>query len=310
MTIDFQPEVGTRFERPAAGTMTHHLDPARVAALLGLEVEPVQREEAPQAPAQAAPEAQQAALTMHEVRSISVGLASTAGLLADPTLPDAMRERLTQLLVEETCRLQRRVRPDADAERAPQPGARARVALDRVVARVCDLHEVRGTHVTLAQPVERTWTSVPEDVVVEVVGALLENAARHAPGARVRVSATRVAGGLRVRVSDDGPGVDPLLVPHVFEAWARRAGSPGQGLGLASARDLVRTWGGDLRLVAREGGATWDVLLPETSSPWTGGPAADAVAPARAWDAHAPQAAAQAATQAATRMVVLHGRAF
>jgi signal transduction histidine kinase len=83
--------------------------------------------------------------------------------------------------------------------------------------------------------------------------ALIENAL-HYGGGRVTVVPRPGA----VDVLDDGPGIDPAELEQVFERFHRgsvgRAGPPGTGLGLAIARELMRRWGGDVRLANREGG--------------------------------------------------------
>ena len=61
-----------------------------------------------------------------------------------------------------------------------------------------------------------------------------------------------------IDVLDEGPGIDPAELEQVFERFHRgsagRAGPPGTGLGLPIARELMRRWGGDVRLANREGG--------------------------------------------------------
>ncbi len=63
-----------------------------------------------------------------------------------------------------------------------------------------------------------------------------------------------------IDVLDEGPGIDPAELEQVFERFHRgsagRAGPPGTGLGLPIARELMRRWGGDVRLANREGGGT------------------------------------------------------
>jgi signal transduction histidine kinase len=83
--------------------------------------------------------------------------------------------------------------------------------------------------------------------------ALIENAL-HYGGGRV----TLVPRPGAVDVLDEGPGIDPAELEQVFERFHRgsagRAGPPGTGLGLPIARELMRRWGGDVRLANREGG--------------------------------------------------------
>jgi len=97
-----------------------------------------------------------------------------------------------------------------------------------------------------------------------VLNILLVNAARHA-GTPVRIDVVDAGGQVSVSVSDRGPGVPVAFRNEIFERGARRQGSPGQGLGLSIARDLVHDLGGTLALdLEREGGARFEVTLPAT----------------------------------------------
>jgi len=75
--------------------------------------------------------------------------------------------------------------------------------------------------------------------------------------------------GVRIRVQDDGAGIDPAFLPHVFERFRQADGSGirqhgGLGLGLAIVRQLVELHGGTIRAES-EGlgkGSTFTVELP------------------------------------------------
>jgi signal transduction histidine kinase len=93
---------------------------------------------------------------------------------------------------------------------------------------------------------------VASEDLTELLGALIENAARHA---RQRV---RVTGGMRddddgacaeLRIGDDGPGLGNIAAEAVLSRGARldEAG-PGHGLGLAIVNDLMQATGGAIRL--------------------------------------------------------------
>jgi len=98
----------------------------------------------------------------------------------------------------------------------------------------------------------------------EVLTNLVSNAVRHAgrPGT-VRVVASETAGSLEIAVVDSGAGIDPDVLPRVFERFAKDAASPGFGLGLAIARGLVEAHGGTLSASSEVGaGTTMVVRLP------------------------------------------------
>lgn len=80
---------------------------------------------------------------------------------------------------------------------------------------------------------------------------LVENAARY--GDRVWISAERKINGIEVIIDDDGPGVpeekrEDVFKPFVRLEASRNPGTGGVGLGLAIARDVVRSHGGEIVL--------------------------------------------------------------
>jgi PAS domain S-box-containing protein len=72
------------------------------------------------------------------------------------------------------------------------------------------------------------------------------------------------ASAIVVRVSDTGVGIEPRLIPRIFDPFFKtKAAGEGAGLGLAIAHNLVRRVGGDIRVTSEPGeGSTFDVILP------------------------------------------------
>jgi signal transduction histidine kinase len=89
---------------------------------------------------------------------------------------------------------------------------------------------------------------VAEDVLTEMLGALIENAARFARR-QVRVAGVVTDGGVRLSIDDDGPGMEEGRAEAALMRGGRldEAG-PGHGLGLAIVRDLVEASAGELSL--------------------------------------------------------------
>jgi signal transduction histidine kinase len=104
--------------------------------------------------------------------------------------------------------------------------------------------------------------AVPEEPVVvladstrleQVFTNLLTNAAKYTdPGGRITVNLTN-GNGARVTVTDNGRGIDPVVLPGVFDLFTRGATDVrGFGVGLAVTRRLVELHGGSIE--ARSGG--------------------------------------------------------
>jgi two-component system sensor histidine kinase BaeS len=98
----------------------------------------------------------------------------------------------------------------------------------------------------------------------EVLANLVANGLRHTPaGGRVTIAGRAAAGTLVLGVADTGPGIDPEIVPHVFDRFVKGADSRGSGLGLANARGLVEAHGGTISVESPAGGGTtFLVALP------------------------------------------------
>jgi signal transduction histidine kinase len=99
----------------------------------------------------------------------------------------------------------------------------------------------------------------------EVFANLLLNAIRHTPpGGSVEVAADRADDGrVAFVIRDTGRGIDPQVLPHVFDRFVKAAGSGGAGLGLAIARSLVQAHGGYISAESSSGnGTTIRFVLP------------------------------------------------
>ena len=112
--------------------------------------------------------------------------------------------------------------------------------------------------------------NIPEDLrlpvasedLLEIVGALVENAARYARR-RVRITGEAIQGGVLL-IEDDGPGIGPEQVAEALLRGGRldEAGS-GHGLGLAIAHDMVDATRGTITLLRSElGGLKVTIAWP------------------------------------------------
>jgi signal transduction histidine kinase len=105
------------------------------------------------------------------------------------------------------------------------------------------------------------------DALTRVVSNLVDNAARHARTG-VTIDVRRQPGdGVRLTVADDGPGIPAEDRTRVFERFTRLDGARsrdagGSGLGLSIVRELVRAYGGDVRLEDNGPGLRAVVTLP------------------------------------------------
>jgi signal transduction histidine kinase len=103
---------------------------------------------------------------------------------------------------------------------------------------------------------------IDADDLTEALGALLENAARHAAG-QVRVTVRQSDGTVAVAVADDGPGIPEAALARLTARGARLDTSgPGAGLGLAIASEIAEAAGGSLALEDARPGLVALLRLP------------------------------------------------
>lgn len=129
---------------------------------------------------------------------------------------------------------------------------------------------------------ERIWTLDPipqpihvrgdAEALVDVLVNLLENARRHTRvGGSVRVGVRAAGGRAVITVADDGEGIDPELLPHIFERFsradrARGRTTGGTGLGLSICKAYVEAHGGTISIASElEVGTTVTIDLPRVS---------------------------------------------
>ncbi len=126
--------------------------------------------------------------------------------------------------------------------------------------------EAAAAGVTLAMesPDDLPILDVDPVRIREVLANLIANALRHTPqGGTVTVAGSASASAIELTVHDNGPGIDPQLLPHVFDRFVSGPGSRGSGLGLAIARGLVEAHGGEISAESPAGGGTtFRVVLP------------------------------------------------
>ena len=108
-------------------------------------------------------------------------------------------------------------------------------------------------------------------LVSAALAHLLENAAQYSPsGQPIAVTARAGQDGFEVSVTDNGPGLDPSELEHLFERFYRgrtaRQSSFGTGMGLAITRGLLAAAGGRVWAEnAPGGGARFAIVVPGTT---------------------------------------------
>jgi signal transduction histidine kinase len=103
--------------------------------------------------------------------------------------------------------------------------------------------------------------------VRQAVENLLANAVQHAPpGSMVNVRVAYEESAARatavVAITDSGPGIDPTLLPTLFERFARSPSSNGLGIGLFLARRIAEAHDGGVDVRSSSHGTQFRLFLP------------------------------------------------
>jgi len=130
--------------------------------------------------------------------------------------------------------------------------------------------DARGVRVEMVLDPKTGPMSGDSERLQQVVWNLLSNAIKFAPEKRgqVQLRVQAIASHVRITVEDNGPGIDPDFLPHVFERFSQADSSTarrhkGLGLGLAIVRHLVELHGGTVQAKnLPRGGALFVIDLP------------------------------------------------
>jgi len=214
----------------------------------------------------------------HELRTPLTSIRALAEILADdPDLPREDRLRFYRIIVRECERLTRLVNQVLDLAKLEsghgewQPEALemwdlVQEAIEAIVP-LAQEKQVR-LEVSIEPGLPAVWAD--RDRVVQVILNLLNNALKFVPAGAgiitIRVG-RQAAGEIAVQVADNGPGIPPEFMPHVFDRFRQATGGsekpPGTGLGLAICKRIVEHLGGRIWVESLPGeGARFTFTVP------------------------------------------------
>jgi signal transduction histidine kinase len=126
-----------------------------------------------------------------------------------------------------------------------------------------DRFKLEVEHLPAVFPCDRNLMSL-------VLRSLADNAVKYTPpGSKIVLSGQATAEGVVLMVADNGLGISPMDLPHLFERFYRgqnTGNKPGTGLSLALARRMVEMQGGTLNLASSPGhGCQVSIFLPTHS---------------------------------------------
>jgi signal transduction histidine kinase len=202
-------------------------------------------------------------------------------MMAEMQLDDSTRDRYLGIVADETSRLERLIGDLLDLARLEGGGgtlAMESIAVEQLFARVSARHEraCRDANVVMRTTIEPGAEIVrgDRDRLEQALQNLAANALRYAPdGSEIELRARPLGGGVALTVSDQGPGIAPEHLPHVFDRFYKAeesrvslsGGAPlshGSGLGLSIVKAIVERHGGQISVRSQPGRTVFELVVP------------------------------------------------
>ncbi len=224
----------------------------------------------------------------HELRTpltVILGLGEELSRLQSPEVPASVTEA-GQAIERQGRQLLTLVNQMLDISKVKsslgeQPRTEGNVAqyVAMVVEHYQEMARQKGVAVNYTADEGGIETSYVADYVEKLVGNLMSNAIKFTPqGGNVDVELHRHDNSLLLTVSDNGKGIAPEYLPHIFEPFFNVGSAEGTGVGLALVKQIVDELKGDIKVESKEGeGSKFRVSLPimPTSQPSSPTPTAE-----------------------------------
>jgi two-component system sensor histidine kinase KdpD len=212
----------------------------------------------------------------HDLKTPLAAVIGTAHTLRDVSdnLTEAEKRDLLQTIIDESERLNRFIANLLDMTKLESGAVVAKTSLQ-------DLSEITGValrrtskilanhQVELALASDLPLLELDPVLLEQVLFNLLDNAAKYAPaGTTVRITARRQKDGVILQIIDEGEGIPPGDLEHIFDKFYRAQKTDrvraGTGLGLAISRGFMETMHGTISAANRADrpGAVFTIRLP------------------------------------------------
>jgi len=193
----------------------------------------------------------------HELRNPLAPIRNSLQILKLPRLDAATAQQAREMMERQVHHLVRLVDDLLDVSRVMRGKIDLRketMELATIVARALEtakpLIEVQGHELDFSLPEESLLLHADPVRLAQVVGNLLTNAAKYTePNGRIWLSAWREGDQAVLNVRDSGIGIEPDVLPHIFELFvqadhASTKAQGGLGIGLTLVKNLVEMHGG------------------------------------------------------------------
>jgi signal transduction histidine kinase len=213
-------------------------------------------------------------LASHELKTPVTSIRLFSELVARH--PNAVQPRLVQTILRQSAQLTQLINDLLDVSRLQlgrMPVEMRPLDLNELLTEICERRrQVVESHIVLCLAEEAAIKVQGDPVRLEQVFTnLIDNAVKYSPkGSRIGVRVRRLDGHALVEVADQGIGIAPEHLPHIFERFYKpgpqQAAYTGLGVGLYISREIVERHGGRIWAESEVGkGSTFTVELPLSS---------------------------------------------
>ncbi len=217
------------------------------------------------------------ALLSHELRSPLSPIINAVNILRQMKTNDPIIEQAGTVINRQVGRMVRLVDDLLDISRITKGKLRLtkeqldlRVAVSRAAETARPFMDARKHDFSISLPIKPVWVQADPARMEQVVVNLLNNAAKYTEsGGLIRMTVDQEGAEAAIRVRDNGVGIAPELLPHIFELFTQVDGSLGRsygglGIGLALASNLVSMHDGVLRASSAgpDQGCEFTIKLP------------------------------------------------
>jgi PAS domain S-box-containing protein len=222
----------------------------------------------------------------HELRTPLNAILGWAHMLQDPQLTPERRQAAIETILRNARNQEQLISDILDVQRIMAGKVRLDVRalnLGDIIRSAAETvqpsADAKAIRLQLLVDLDVPPISADADRMKQIVWNLLANAIKFAPrGGHVQVRLLKAGDECELTVEDNGPGIAPEFLPHVFERFRQADSSTtrthkGLGLGLAIVRSLVEMHGGTITASNASGGGTGAVFTIRL--PIRGAPAAE-----------------------------------
>jgi PAS domain S-box-containing protein len=200
------------------------------------------------------------ALLAHELRNPLAPIRNALYIMGQPEASAANATRAREIAERQVQHMSRLLDDLIDVARVSRGGMELRkelvdvdVAVASAVEAVHPLIQDSRHQLTVAVPPRTLWVEADPARLEQILINLLTNAVKYTdPGGHIWITAEAEGGGVVLRVRDSGIGIDPVMLPRIFELFVqaerrmdRAVG--GVGIGLSLVKKLVELHGGTVQ---------------------------------------------------------------